>query len=323
MPRVSIILPTNRVGGLDITFETLAQQSLPDFELILVDHLYPWRKDIVAQEASRYSFAFKHVQPFNDPFPEQAYQRCLNSGLIHASGDVALVVCDYTSFPSDLVEKHSLFHAETRRPRALLGTMQLATTPQIATDFPLGRHGAGTIEEHRRVWANSVTRTAAIKKWCENYMADLTVGSLAPFMWSVFQKPWMNDQLPNLDIFHKEPKMSFPEGLVDPFACNLKNDSFPLQKLIDLNGFDEDFDRGHTYQDTEIAKRLTYLGVEFHIRPQINVTVIDAHHLVTIRKIERPEIANQAVYYSKHEIPSPVVRANPTLNLKKMRQEIA
>ena len=63
MPKISVIVPTNRIGGLDILFESLKRQSFQDFELILADAIYQYRKNIVAETVRQYGFPVKHIEP--------------------------------------------------------------------------------------------------------------------------------------------------------------------------------------------------------------------------------------------------------------------
>ena len=51
MPYLSIVVPTMRVGGLNILFDALAAQRFTDFELVLVDGLRGKRAARVAEEA--------------------------------------------------------------------------------------------------------------------------------------------------------------------------------------------------------------------------------------------------------------------------------
>lgn len=55
-PTISVCVPSNRVGGLDVLLSGLATQTLPrsEFELILVDNLHARRKEIVRQYAGTF-----------------------------------------------------------------------------------------------------------------------------------------------------------------------------------------------------------------------------------------------------------------------------
>lgn len=318
MPLLSVIIPTNRAGGLDLTFASLEAQTFRDFELVLVDHLHPWRKHVVAKEAIKYDFPVKHVQPWSDPFPDQAYQRAVNTGLLHASGKYAVFTCDYAHLQPNALAKHAAFHMAESRPRALVGTFRLVETPPINPSFPIGTYGAGSIERHRELWTR-YERVEHCYKWVAQYISDLNSHQLDPYFWSIFARDFKSSQIPVLKTVHEEPKLLFPPGLCNPNDCHLKNDSFPIQSLIEINGFDEEFDGCHCFQDTEVANRLAHSGVQFHLDPKLTVTITDVHHLMTIRKIYRPEESNLQLWQQKLNGPNPVIYANRAFQIAKLR----
>ena len=103
MIRVSVILPTFRLGGLDLTKYSLLHQSFRDFELILVDELYCQRKDEVRKYFK--GINLKHIPPFrvNDYFSSAT---CRNAGLSCAEGELVVFTNDYTWFAPDCIERH-------------------------------------------------------------------------------------------------------------------------------------------------------------------------------------------------------------------------
>jgi glycosyltransferase involved in cell wall biosynthesis len=320
MPQISVIIPTNRMGGLDVTFEMLAAQTFKDFELVLIDHLHPYRHEVVAERAARYPFPVRHVRPWSDPFPEQAYQRACNTGLLYAQSPLILFTCDFAYLPPDTLEKHALFHASSSAPRALIGTFRLVSTPAVKTGFPIGRYGAGTVEAHRDLWNRPGMRMKACHEWVANYLEDLRSGVLGPFGWSIFDPEFVPTAMAGLTTVHEEPKLTFAEGPCHPNDCHLKNDSFPLEQLLTINGFDEDFDGCHAYQDTEIANRLHKIGVQFFLKPKLTVNITDVHHLMTIRKIARPESANHQLFNQKYVGPMSGSFANAAFRIRELRK---
>jgi glycosyltransferase involved in cell wall biosynthesis len=55
-PYISIIMPTMRIGGLGVVFDSLEKQEFRDFELVIADNIYEYRKDIVKEKAKQYSY---------------------------------------------------------------------------------------------------------------------------------------------------------------------------------------------------------------------------------------------------------------------------
>lgn len=103
MVRVSIILPTFRMGGLDLTKHSLLAQSFKDFELILVDELYSQRKDEVSEYFK--GINLKHIPPFRiNNYFSSATSR--NTGISCAEGELIIFTNDYTWFSPDSIERH-------------------------------------------------------------------------------------------------------------------------------------------------------------------------------------------------------------------------
>ena len=116
MPDISIIMPTARdnyciQGQPDLhflkpTMESLSKQSFKDFELILVDSLYPTRD----YGFSGIPFPVKHVPVHpNHRFwlNRKRWNVCgaLNTGIIHAEGDLIVRIDDASQFGSDFLQR--------------------------------------------------------------------------------------------------------------------------------------------------------------------------------------------------------------------------
>ena len=73
--RVSVVVPTYRIGGIDILVSSLQNQTYEDFELIICDCIHKHRKDIIKQEISKLGLKFdvKHVEPINNRYPLNIY----------------------------------------------------------------------------------------------------------------------------------------------------------------------------------------------------------------------------------------------------------
>jgi len=326
MPQISVIVPTLRVGGLDVLFSGLEKQTFRDFELVLVDSLYKYRKDIVAEKAKEYSFPIKHVEPIDNPFPVNSYQRCVNTGIVHSSGKVAYFTCDFAWLPPSVLEEHAAFH-DTHHNYAMLGVCHLLEFPVLNPVFPqrygLCELGAGRgipSEEVDAKWNTESIRHEVTKVWCDTYCRDLDSGILDPVMWSLFQEPYTLDSNPlGLKIIHEEMKKTKPEGIVQPQFCHLKNDSIPIDALLSINGFDERYDGCHGWQDSEIADRLFMrLGVQWYLKPANLIHIIDVHAVMIIRKMFRPEQANEQLWLAGHASGYPG-EVNPHFNLSELR----
>ena len=96
MTKISVIIPTFRIGGLDVLFYGLFNQTVNDFELVLVDGIYKYRKDLVLKKSKDYGFKTIHVEPFENPFPVCSFCRFANTGLVYANGDIVTFMTDFT-----------------------------------------------------------------------------------------------------------------------------------------------------------------------------------------------------------------------------------
>src|SRR5205809_3303180 len=97
--KVSAIVTTNRMGGMDLLLESLRWQTLEDSELVLIDTLYDKRKTQVSEYASRLGISsrLRHLPPpikteWNDAI------ECINLGIEKAEGELIVFSNDYVSF---------------------------------------------------------------------------------------------------------------------------------------------------------------------------------------------------------------------------------
>ncbi len=309
MPRLSVIVPTIRVGGLDILFDGLARQEIgglitepfTDFELVLVDCLYAQRAHIVAREAKRFPFKVKHIPPCFPSFPTNQYSHCVNTGLVHSAGEIAVITCDYVWFDPDSLFLHSFFH-ETHRS-ALMGYYRHAElnpshAPPTDAAFPR-RYGPFTDMQFSRDEDINVQIDRACSAWMANYQEDVSSGVLDPFMWSLTPgKPFGGVDL-RKHYVEERSSQTIQDGPISSGHCDLKNDSIPLQTLLDMNGLDEDFDGCHVWQDSEIGERIDRVGLRWRSQASNLVYKFNAHYVLNGRRVARPIPTNEGLLFRK------------------------
>ena len=84
---ISVINITNRIGGLDILKDNLDKQSYKDFELIMCDGLYEWRKDEVKGYFD--SFPTLHIpEPKKNEKDVWVLNKAHNEALRKSKGDI-------------------------------------------------------------------------------------------------------------------------------------------------------------------------------------------------------------------------------------------
>jgi len=124
---VSVILATARedypivglpnVHLLDLTLESLRAQTFMDFELIVVDALYDQRPDLFAGQkfhAGRLPFPVKHIPIARNARSDHGFWAdhrrwnvcgALNTGILHAEGELLVRIDDCSEFGSDYLER--------------------------------------------------------------------------------------------------------------------------------------------------------------------------------------------------------------------------
>jgi glycosyltransferase involved in cell wall biosynthesis len=236
MPYVSVVVPTMRVGGLDILFDGLKQQTFKDFELVLSDGLYKYRKDIVAEKAREYGLRVKHVEPYKNPFPKNAFCRYANTGLTYADCEMVLFMTDYTLAPPGCIEVHQDFHR--RAPNdGLMCPHVYKALPPVNKEFPNYK-----------------------KMQIEAYAKDVIDGRLKNMMWSILEKNVNGTTIvleddpnfrPDIDL-----KLRLPAAPNKSSLFHGKNESCALKYALDVNGWNEALDGTHGWQDSEFAGRI-------------------------------------------------------------------
>jgi hypothetical protein len=274
---ISIILVTNRVGGLDVLFSSLRAQSNQDFELVLVDELRPYRRHATEQVGK----GTWHITPGTTQRWGQ-YMRALNRGLDYSRGDVLLFISDYTALHPDTLATHAKFH-ETHGPRDVaLGAIEYCALPALHPDFPklygwskIGHDPANYSDETYAPWLDFKRRHELYEEFREAYERDLDSGKLDPFMFSTFAEPFVSAE--GLKVWQTNDR-----GPPSQFM-NLKNDSCRRELLTGFR-FDERADGTHGHQDSITHRQLAKLGAQFHQMPGAPVKNLDPHSVAIIRR---------------------------------------
>jgi glycosyltransferase involved in cell wall biosynthesis len=292
VPFLSVIVPTYRAGGVDVLLDALAAQTHTDFELVLVDVLKRHRAAKVAEEARDRFLRVVHVEPRTNPFPVASYCACANAGLAAASGEVALFLTDYSRPPPRLLALHAAFHrADASVGRAGLMSPHRYVALEIAAKFNL-RYAASDLERYQR---------------------DLERGYLDDWMVSIGQPSERADAGHTVDgggraTADADPKLRMAAGPIDSVFFHAKGESVRLERCLEVNGFDEDLDGGHGYQDSDFAARLTSAaGVQWFLDPSLVVEVANPRGIFPMLKRLRGVRENEKIWHSKRAAGYPSV----------------
>lgn len=308
--KVSIILPTNRVGGMDVLFAGLRAQNFREFELIVVDEIYEERRERFRFEIDRMSLDFPviHRPPKDPPARWGNYMRSLNTAVEIARGSVLLFISDYTALEEGCISAHWWKHELARKAgmrAAVLGRSKHCRLPRLHSEF--GHVYGWLAMDHRpefrdgptyAPWLDARKRHDFCIKWTKAYERDLESGRLDPFMWSTFDPP-LSDLKPiwGSTSYHVE-KGDLPEGEVQHQFFNLKNDSVSRSLIEEMGGFDERADGSHGHQDSITAKRLAAEGCRFLVEREASCIHFDPHGIAVIRRLDRPDDSNLGIYNS-------------------------
>jgi glycosyltransferase involved in cell wall biosynthesis len=291
VPYLTVLVSTYRVGGFDVLFESLANQAFKDFELIIVDSLAAKRNSL--PELKDVAFPFKIVAPIDDPFPVASCCRDYNSGFVQASGEVVVFFSDYTWVPPGALGVHAQFHKDAPG-RGLMCPHVGLPYPEIKSGFP---------KYDRIETVTSGDSNTGIDK----YVTDLASGALDPFMWSLFSTPILRTNFTadaNMAHDHnfigEDRKLTLPPGPIEPSQFHVRNESVALEALLTINGFDEDLDGGHCWEDTDLADRLgRKAGVGWILDPSNPVYIVNPRPVFPLPRRVRPYQTNEGIWMSK------------------------
>jgi len=288
-PYISVIIPTTRIGGLDITFAGLKRQTFKDFELILVDTLYEKRKDLVKDKADEYGLQVKHILQ-----EEGATRYCsaMNDGVLISDGNILYCIGDYTWLDPECLAKHAEFHRTKTDKYAMAGNFVEYALPKLNANFyrPYASNVPYIVDEvpNRFVMAE--------KENFENYVEDLNSRKLDTLMWSILESPYtVSDDPRSLDITNTKEQR--PDGLTTTNHCFLKNESFDMDMVLEINGFNEALDGSHAWTDWEFIDRMIVLtNTQPYYKSDAITHTINPRPVLYGRKREREVFSNEKIW---------------------------
>jgi GT2 family glycosyltransferase len=250
MVHVSVNIGTSRPGGLDISLRGMADQTFDDFEIILVDARYHKRHaqvlDYVKQLGIKQPVYHIPNHRFNGFYSVAA--EGFNTGFMLSAGDIVIMLLDYAYAPPRWIESHLALH----------GRKKLVMSPHIYYDLPseaVFRKDGGhpKVMGHMAGIASNEAQVREILESREGY-DEITVFGRQPFEIGMLAK-FERSKWPNQD-----PKLEVPEGPIQHSYMHCKNESFPLETVLDIGGVDED--PAEIYSDNELGFRLSLAGCD-------------------------------------------------------------
>lgn len=217
MPKVSVLLATFRIGGMDVIRAGLREQTLKDFELIIVDTFYRHRHKEVLEYFSEFDVA--HVPPREIKVHGNAGVM-FNTGLSLARGDIVFFLGDYTYLQPTTLEEHWKVHEDFQGMGSLVGLRIRFSSPRLKTDL---RPEACPITCFQEEFTIEALEHTAVREQKPATFQSRLLGNY-------YEAPWHDFLL----------------------GCN---ESLPRQLLKDMSGVDEEYDGGTGYQDSDLGFR--------------------------------------------------------------------
>ena len=271
-PRATVALVTWRLGGLDLTARGLAQQTYRDFELLVVDAIWYWRRDAVQRWAATLPFAVRHVpdcaaaERGDEEVFYQRENRAHNGAITEARGDVIVYPSDWTILDPAMLAAHV-----ERIDRWGPNCVSLGNYTWYGFDEAVLWPEVAALAAHEVVRDGEVVQDASpYARLVRGLPAD------APMLVQSFRAPVANvllvpePPIPTLPWDpQRDPAVGSGRGVAHPdgwAACqyvHCKNEGYSADLLRRANGWEESMDGTHTYGDLDMGLRLGRLGARF------------------------------------------------------------
>lgn len=276
--KLSVILPTWRLGGLDVTLGALAKQVGVDnqFEVLLVDALYPWRKAAVESRLKALPFPVRHLPVDNSIFPVSSHSRFRNTAIRRAAGERLVFLSDYACPSPDFLASHIGLPSD-----------QLAVSTWIRTAID----PATILSPDRKVPLDSNGFASRMTVW-----DVLEHAQNGEFLWSTF-KAGVNPLAAAVEYerVNQIDPPAFPQHwdhhrrmCTLEYINHWKADSVSTEMVRKVNGWDESFDGDGGYADVDFSLRLLWAGVQ-PVPVKSVVRTLDAHtiSIAPVRDVTR------------------------------------
>ena len=251
-PKVSVLLGTNRPGGIDIALSGLAKQSYKDFEVIFVDGRYHQRHQQVLHVARDLGLKQPLIHVPNHRYSNTIWGTTCsgyNTAFALADGELVIMMTDYAYAHPEWIESHVQYQGKVvmaPHEHRKLNNLKFKGNSDLI-DFTAMK------EKKEDQGKNSDDIIRLILDQRERF-SEISV-------FENFFTPEMLESFP-LEEWQEE-KTRMETGPIEDINCfNTKNESFPLQSVLDINGMDENYDRGRGPGDPDLGLRLSRTGLQ-------------------------------------------------------------
>jgi hypothetical protein len=168
-----------------------------------------------------------------------------------AEGEIVLFLVDYTWLPPECICKHVDLHDLDKSGKTFV------MSPHVSLQHPPLKREINYKDSPENYTFEGIDR----------YANDVASNKLDDVMWNIFSDFKNPLSYPEETRFGRDGKIDLPFGLADHLLFYARNESVRLEHVLSVNGFDEDLDGSHGYQDSDLADRIHNLGVKFINNP--------------------------------------------------------
>lgn len=244
MPQITVNLGSSRPGGIDISLAGLVNQTFQDFEVVFVDGRYHSRHAQVLDAVKRSGLKqpFYHVPNHRyraDPMGSSSAG--FNTGFALCDSKRVVMLLDYAFTPPGWLEAH----ATTPDDRPIMnGPVQTRKLVGYVT-----KDGEPALVFDNRQNIDGLPFEVALAN---------IVGARERFdEISVFEEPFTASRLEEFPFVCDDPRPGIRDGgpLEWPYFYT-RNESFPVEAVLKVNGMDENCDRACLQGDLHLGLRM-------------------------------------------------------------------
>lgn len=235
---ISVILTSARFGGGDALFDSMKRQTFKgDFEVVIADEFHIERAINLVQQRLRMDIKFpiKHIPPKREC---RLYDDSLgvNTALAAASGELVVVLADFTWAPPDYLQAHWDFHK---------------ANPSWSMSSYLDRFPLPPMKGE----PYSIERD-----WWSVFEQDFTPG------WFDGKEPIYRERRGSVGKVHPDGKVEIPGDYV-----YLLGDSVPMSVVKEINGIDERLIGGYGSNDLLFGISANHIGHRWALNPHVKL----------------------------------------------------
>lgn len=301
-PKVSVVLPTFRKNPkFELLYKCLSQQTVKPFEFVIADCLYEMHKDYVETLAKKYNLQTVHA-------PRDTLDNIhgLNTGIANSGGDYLFFINDCTYYPHRWVEKHLLVCGHEYLS---LGSRYFA----YSMDFPIEDYLTGQIEipsvQDEEISKKINEASHGIKDYLHINFGEHKVISPQDFrLLGMPSEVLTSDNL----VIEALPGWSYGGNI-----------AALTEMVLEINGFDEEYDKGYGWADCDFGVRIFNKKCRSFINPSNWCLEIQDKDHESVYNVQ-PEINNKKSADHNWKLYSEACEqgktwVNPNMDLRKLR----